>query len=122
MEKAINQSKKNKNSAKHKEKFVRDKNTYVCIMINKKRNQNIDKIDNKPNNISQENFNIFKKCKQCLDKIKDSKYANRYYQSNNPDSPCLAEIEKKINNYEYKGIYEFQMGVRGIWSYYFKIQ
>ena len=122
METAKNQTKKNKNSAKHKEKFVRDKNTYGGNMMNKKRNQNLDNLDSKPNNISQENYNIFKKCKKCLDKIKESKYAIRYYQSNNPDAPCLAEIEKKLNNYEYKGIYEFQMDVRGIWSYYFKIQ
>ena len=122
METAKNQTKKNKNSVKHKEKLGREKNNYGGIMMNKKRNLNIDNTDNKQSNMSQENYNIFKKCKKCLEKIKDSKYANRYYQSNNPDVPCLAEIEKNLNNNEYKGIYEFQMDVRRIWSYYFNKQ
>ena len=73
-----------------------------------------------PNN--PEIYKIFKKCKKGLEKIKESKYANYYYQSNNPDIPCLDNIKKKVNNYEYKNLYDFEMDVRKIWNYYFKLE
>ena len=63
----------------------------------KKRNQGINNLDNIPPNISQETFKIFKKYKSGLDKIKQSKYALNYYQPQDPDVPCLSNLEKKVN-------------------------
>ena len=87
----------------------------------KKRNQGINNLDNIPPNISQEIYKIFRKCKNGLDKIKESKYASHYYQSRDPEVPCLANLEKKVNNYEYKNLYDFQMDVRKIWYHYFDL-
>ena len=87
----------------------------------KKRNQGINNLDNIPPNISQEIYKIYKKCKNGLDKIKESKYAFHYYQSRDPEVPCLANLEKKVNNYEYKNLYDFQMDVRKIWYHYFDL-
>ena len=117
LETTKNQAKKNKNSNRYKEKGRDHRN--VGMMQNKKRNQNMS-IDNMPGN--PEIYKIYKKCKKGLEKIKESKYANNFYQSNNPDVPCLANIEKKVNNYEYKNIYDFEMDVRRIWNYYFKLE
>jgi hypothetical protein len=121
LETTKSQAKKSKNSTRHKEKGGRDHRN-GGIMQNKKRNQNMNNIDNIPSHITLEVYKIYKKCRKGLDKIKESKYANNYYQSNNPDVPCLANIEKKVNNYEYKSIYDFQMDVRRIWNYYFKLE
>lgn len=121
LETTKSQAKKSKNSTRHKEKGGRDHRN-GGIMQNKKRNQNMNNIDNIPSHITLEVYKIYKKCRKGLDKIKESKYANNYYQSNNPDVPCLANIEKKVNNYEYKNIYDFEMDVRRIWNYYFKIE
>ena len=118
LETTKNQAKKSKNSTRHKDKGRDSRNG--GITQNKKRNQNINNIDNMPNN--PEIYKIFKKCKKGLEKIKESKYANYYYQSINPDIPCLANIEKKVNNYEYKNLYDFEMDVRKIWNYYFKLE
>lgn len=87
----------------------------------KKRNQGLNNLDNIPPNISQEIYKIYKKCKNGLDKIKESKYALHYYQSRDPEVPCLANLEKKVNNYEYKNLYDFQMDVRKIWYHYFDL-
>ena len=121
LETTKSQAKKSKNSTRHKEKGGRDHRN-GGIMQNKKRNQNMNNIDNIPSHITLEVYKIYKKCRKGLDKIKESKYANNYYQSNNPDVPCLANIEKKVNNYEYKNIYDFEMDVRRIWNYYFKLE
>ena len=87
----------------------------------KKRNQGLNNLDNIPPNISQEIYKIYKKCKNGLDKIKESKYALHYYQSRDPEVPCLANLEKKVNNYEYKNLYDFQMDGRKIWYHYFDL-
>ena len=121
LETTKSQAKKSKNSTRHKEKGGRDHRN-GGIMQNKKRNQNMNNIDNIPSHITLEVYKIYKNCRKGLDKIKESKYANNYYQSNNPDVPCLANIEKKVNNYEYKSIYDFEMDVRRIWNYYFKLE
>ena len=87
----------------------------------KKRNQGLNNLDNIPPNISQEIYKIYRKCKNGLDKIKESKYALHYYQSRDPEVPCLANLEKKVNNYEYKNLYDFQMDGRKIWYHYFDL-
>jgi hypothetical protein len=87
----------------------------------KRNNKNINNFENIPNNISPEKYQIYKQCKSGFEKIKDSKYFNNYYTSDDPDIPCLSSIEKKINNFEYTSLYLFEMDVRNIWGYYFKI-
>ena len=87
----------------------------------KRNNKNINNFENIPNNISPEKYQIYKQCKSGFEKIKDSKYFNNYYTSDDPNIPCLSVIEKKINNFEYTSLYLFEMDVRNIWGYYFKI-
>ena len=87
----------------------------------KRNNKNINNFENIPNNISPEKYQIYKQCKSGFEKIKDSKYFNNYYTSDAPGIPCLSAIEKKINNFEYTSLYLFEMDVRNIWGYYFKI-
>ena len=86
-----------------------------------KKKRGLNNLDNIPPNISQEIYKIYKKCKNGLDKIKESKYALHYYQSRDPEVPCLANLEKKVNNYEYKNLYDFQMDGRKIWYHYFDL-
>ena len=122
LETSKNQTKKYKNSSKNKERATKDIHRNGGT-IPKKRNQNINSGDNnRPSNLTPEMFNLHKKCKKGLEKIKECRYSNSYYQSNNPDVPCLANIEKKVNNYEYKNLYDFIMDVRNIWGYYFKLE
>ena len=92
------------------------------IMPPKRRtNQNLYKMDNIPNNISPEIYKTSLKCRNGLDKIKNTPWVNDFYQASEPDTPCLAKIEKKLNNYEYASFYDFAMDVRKIWYYFFKL-
>ena len=120
LETSKNSTKKVKNTSNHKENGGKSNNRNGKIS-KKPKNQNFGNIDNIPNNISPEIVGIFKKCKKGLEKIKESKYCNKYYQSNNPEIPCLANIEKKVNNYEYQTLFDFEMDVRKIWFHYFEI-
>ena len=99
LETTKNQAKKYKNSSKHKEKGGRDGHRNGGMNQQRRKNQNMNNIDNLPSNATPEMFNLYKKCKRGLEKIKECRYAHSYYQSNNPDVPCLANIEKKVNNY-----------------------
>ena len=109
------QVKKNKNTSRYKDK---GRDHHVDGI--KKRNQNMHNIDNIPSSISPEIYKIYKICKKALEKIKESKYSNIYYQSHHPEEPCLANIEKKVNNYEYKNVYDCKMDGRKIWNYHYK--
>ena len=120
LETSKNSTKKVKNTSNHKENGGKSNNRNGKIS-KKPKNPNFGNIDNIPNNISPEIVGIFKKCKKGLEKIKESKYCNKYYQSNNPEIPCLANIEKKVNNYEYQTLFDFEMDVRKIWFHYFEI-
>jgi hypothetical protein len=113
------QTKKSKNSSKHKEKIGKDHHNMGGSIQPKKRVSNNFDI---PSNYPPEIKTVLKKCRIGLDRIKESKYINIYYHSNNPDVPCLANIEKKVNNFEYRNLYDFQMDVRNIWRYHFKLQ
>jgi len=108
--------KKNKNSGKNKEGLGLGLNRNGGTMPQKKRIQNYDNI---PNGASEEVIKIFKKCKKGLDKMKELKYYKMYYDPRKPEEPCIADIEKKLNNYEYKSLYDFIMDVRKIWNYHF---
>jgi hypothetical protein len=114
--KSKNASKKNKNSGKNKEGLGLGLNRNGGTMPQKKRIQNYDNI---PNGASEEVIKIFKKCKKGLDKMKELKYYKMYYDPRKPEEPCIADIEKKLNNYEYKSLYDFIMDVRKIWNYHF---
>ena len=114
--KSKNSSKKNKNSGKNKEMLGLGLYKNGGMMPSKKRNQNIDNI---PNGVSDEIIKIYKKCKRGLDRMKEMKYYNMYYEPKKPEEPCIANIEKKLNNYEYKSLYDFIMDVRKIWSHHF---
>lgn len=111
-------------STKRAAKVTKHKNHLDSQLISeppasqKRKNKTLDVM---PSNMNPENFKIYKKCKKGIDRIKMLKYANKFYQSNNPDIPCLSVIEKKINNNEYKSIYDFAMDGRNLWSYYFNI-
>ena len=83
-----------------------------------KSNNNIDHI---PNNTNPEKYKIYKQCKGGFEKIRESKYFAKYYTSSDPKIPSLSVIEKKINNKEYSSLYQFEMDVRNIWSYYFNL-
>ena len=87
----------------------------------KRNSKNMNNFENIPNNITAEKYQIYKQCKSGFDKIKESKYFNNYYTTIDPNIPCLAAIEKKIKNFEYSSLYEFEMEVRNIWNHYFKI-
>ena len=89
--------------------------------LNKRNSKHMNNFENIPSNITAEKFQIYKQCKSGFDKIKESKYFNNYYTSNDPNIPCLSVYEKKIKNFEYSSLYEFEMDVRNIWGYYFKI-
>ena len=89
--------------------------------LNKRNSKHMNNFENIPSNITAEKFQIYKQCKSGFDKIKESKYFNNYYTSNDPNIPCLSIYEKKIKNFEYSSLYEFEMDVRNIWGYYFKI-
>ena len=89
--------------------------------INKRNSKHMNNFENIPSNITAEKFQIYKQCKSGFDKIKESKYFNNYYTSNDPNIPCFSVYEKKIKNFEYSSLYEFEMDVRNIWGYYFKI-
>ena len=86
----------------------------------KKRNNSYN-IENIPKNVAPSKYKELQKCLRGLNMIKDTQWINNYYQSNNPDIPCLSNLEKKVNNYEYETFYDFAMDVRKIWYYYFSI-
>ena len=86
-----------------------------------KKNKSSNNYENIPNNISPDKYKLHKKCKGGFDKIRESKYFNKYYTSTDINTPCLSMIEKKINNYEYDTLYSFEMEVRNIWAHYFNL-
>ena len=86
----------------------------------KRINKELD-LDNNYNdiNINREKYKIAKKCKIGMERIKDSPYVNNFYEFNDLEIPSLSKVEKKLNNYEYESLYDFEMDVRKIWSYFF---
>ena len=129
IEASKNQVKRNtKQSNRHSDNTDKINNrtrnyNYVKDSIPQKRrnNQNIYKMDNMPNNVSPEVYKESLKCRNGLERIKNAPWASDFYQATEPDTPCLAKIDKKLNNYEYPTFYEFSMDVRKIWFYFFKL-
>ena len=84
-------------------------------------NQKNYNIENLPKNVTPTKYKEIQKCLRGLNMIKDTQWIKNFYQSNHPDIPCLSNLEKKVNNYEYETFYDFAMDVRKIWYYYFSL-
>ena len=83
-----------------------------------KYNNNTEKV---PNNVTQEKFKIYKQCLAGFEKLKECKFFQRFNFPYEPGAPCLSAVEKKILNYEYNSLYEFEMDVRNIWNFFFRL-
>jgi hypothetical protein len=113
------QEKKHKQAQKNNlQKSQRSSNK---LLQPNKKNKNSNNIDNIPNDVGPEKYKIIMQCKGGFAKIKESKYFSKYYISIEPNIPSLSNVEKKLNNYEYSSLYEFEMDVRNIWNYYFNL-
>ena len=112
------QEKKNKQAQKNNQSMGRRSSNK--LLQQPKRNKNTYK-PNIPNNIPPEKYKIYKQCIGGFERIKESKYFDRYYISPEPTIPSLSFVEKKLNNYEYSSLFEFEMDVRNIWNYYFNL-
>ena len=118
LEMAKAQEKKHKQPQKNNQQRSQRSSNKFGQQTKKNKSNNIDNI---PNNITPEKYKIIKQCKGGFEKIKESKYFSKYYISSDPNIPCLSVIEKKLSNYEYSSLYEFEMDVRNIWNYYFNL-
>ena len=113
------QEKKHKQAQKNnQQRSQRSSNKFGQPIKKNKSNNNIENI---PNNITPEKIKIIKQCKGGFEKIKESKFFSKYYTANDPSTPCLSAVEKKLNNYEYSSLYDFEMDVRNIWNFYFNL-
>ena len=127
-----NNNKKNKNLIKsssntynhnhnnHNNKLNHKKEKKEYHQPKKRINQELDLDNNYGDiNINREKYKIAKKCKIGMERIKDSTFANNFYEFNDAEIPSLSKVEKKLNNYEYESLYDFEMDIRKIWSYFF---
>jgi len=113
------QEKKHKQAQKNnQQRSQRSSNKFWQATKKNKSNINFENI---PNNATPEKFKLIKQCKGGFEKIKESKNFSKYYTSSDPNTPCLSIIEKKLNNFEYSSLYEFEMDVRNIWNFYFNL-
>jgi hypothetical protein len=112
------QEKKHKPTQKNNQQRSQRSSNKFGQQTKKNKSNNIENI---PNDITPEKYKIIKQCKGGFEKIKESKYFSKYYISIEPNIPSLSNVEKKLNNYEYSSLYEFEMDVRNIWNYYFNL-
>ena len=64
---------------------------------------------------------IMQKCQKCLEIIKANPLSQYYYyQTKNPNTPCILDIENNIKNNKYSSSYEFFMDLRKIWLFYYQ--
>ena len=62
---------------------------------------------------------VAKRCEKMMAKIKKQSVSEYFMHSNNPDIPCLHEVEKKVKSFQFSSIHIFAMEVRKVWKYYF---
>ena len=112
----LNSSKTIKKPKKEEKETVKEINPKSNINNNTNINSNTNKIETN----NSEAYKVRIKCTTGLNKIKSSPGATIFYISSIPDAPCLANIEKKINNFEYKSLNECFDDIRKLWNYQFK--
>ena len=114
------QEKKHKPNIKNNNQNLPRRTVYKPNTNNSKLkyNANADKL---PNNVTQEKFKIYKQCLAGFEKLKESKFFQRFNFPYEPGAPCLSAVEKKILNYEYNSLYEFELDVRNIWNFFFRL-
>jgi hypothetical protein len=112
----LNSSKTIKKPKKEEKETVKEINPKSNINNNTNINSNTNKIETN----NSEAYKVRIKCTTGLNKIKSSTGATIFYISSIPDAPCLANIEKKINNFEYKSLNECFDDIRKLWNYQFK--
>lgn len=64
---------------------------------------------------------LSKKIEKCIKKLCSHQRAQKFMNSDFTDTPCLSSIEKQFKSGKYKTFYEFQMDIRNMWNYYYKI-
>ena len=123
--KAPKKNKKNKTNIKslgytysHNNKLNHKNDKKEYSQAKRKVNQDLN-LDNNFNGINREKYKIAKKCQIGMERIKDSPFANNFYEFNDIEIPSLSKVEKKLNNYEYDSFFDFEMDIRKIWSYFF---
>lgn len=62
---------------------------------------------------------VAKRCEKILSKLKKHNFAEAFTNSNQPDVPCLNEVEKKLKTYQFTTVHTFAYEIRRIWGYYF---
>ena len=102
-----------------------NKNTHTNINNNTNNNINSKSSNNSNNNNinekhNSESYKIMIKCISGLNKIKLCQGANIFYSTKIPGAPCLSNIEKKVQNFEYKTLDECFDDIRKLWNYQFK--
>ena len=111
------QSKEKGNQIKENNNNNKNNNEIKKLKLNGKNNNatNNNKVDT-----NSESYKLMMKCYSNFNKIKSYSISNFFYISKNPGTPSLAEIEKKIKNYEFNTIEEFFEELRKFWNYQFK--
>ena len=97
----------NHNHNNHNNKLNHKKEKKEYHQPKKRINQELDLDNNYGDiNINREKYKIAKKCKIGMERIKDSTFANNFYEFNDAEIPSLSKVEKKLNNYEYESLYD----------------
>lgn len=125
----INDNKKNetKNNQIDNNNIINKQQNQVLNKTNSKKIKNKKEKEsskdslNKTINSNSQTSKIIMKCSACFQKIKSNQNSNFFYLSNSPDIPCLADLEKKIKNSEYKSLEDFIDDTRKLWNSMFKI-
>ena len=94
IESSKNQVKKNKHLIKNSD-IINNKNYDKINCINQMKRRSHHKtynIENLPNNVTPEAYKEIQKCWLGINRIKEIQWSNNFYQSNNPDIPCLSKI------------------------------
>ena len=114
------QLKKPKKIGKDSNKNLNSNNNNVDSNKNNNSNSNNNSNNNIVEKNNSESYKIMIKCTSGFNKIKSSPGASIFYSSKIPGAPCLSNIEKKIQNFEYKSLDKCFDDIRKLWNYQFK--